>query len=58
LKVKNSKLTVLSGKSSDIIVEVNSKNLSEGDYKKTITIQTNDPDRSIQLLILNWTIKK
>lgn len=56
--VRPSKLSIAGGRSSEITVELNTKNLSEGDYKKSLTIQTNDPDNSFIILILNWSVKK
>ncbi len=53
-----SKLSIASGKSGYIIATLDSKGLNDGDYKKTITVQTNDPDNSFNLVILNWKVKK
>lgn len=58
LTVRHSKLTIAGGKSSDIVVELNTKNLTDGEYKKSITIQTNDPDNSFLILVLNWNVQK
>jgi hypothetical protein len=58
LAVRTGKLSVSGGKSSYIVVKLNSKNLSEGDYKKSFTIQTNDPENSFIILILSWKVQK
>lgn len=58
LAVRSSKLAVSKGKNADIIVTLNTKNLTEGDYKKSITIQTNDPDNTFVILVLSWKIQK
>ena len=58
LSVRTAKLSIAGGKSSDIIVELNTKNLSEGDYKKSFTVQTNDPENSFIILILSWKVQK
>ena len=58
LSVRTGKLSVSGGKSSYVILKLNSKNLSEGDYKKSITVQTNDPENSFIILILSWTVQK
>lgn len=58
LLVRTAKLTVAGGKSADLIVELNTKNLSEGDYKKSFTVQTNDPENSFLILILSWKVQK
>jgi len=58
LRVHPLKMTVSGGKKSDIKVELNSKKLSEGDYKKSFTIQTNDPENSFVILVLSWTVEK
>lgn len=52
------KLSVKSGKKSAITVTVDAKNMNNGDYKKTITLQTNDPDNSLVILVLNWKVQK
>lgn len=58
LFVHHPKLSIASGKSADMIIDLNSKTLTEGDYKKTLTIQTNDPDNSFIIIALNWKIVK
>ena len=55
---RQQQLTVRSGKSADIVLNLNTKNLSEGEYKKSIMIQTNDPDNSFMILVLSWTVLK
>lgn len=57
IEVEQSKMTVKGGKSSNLIIDVNTKNLPVGDYKKAFTIQTNDPDNSFILVTLNWRIQ-
>jgi hypothetical protein len=58
LNIRKTALSIAGGRNADIAVDLNTKNLSEGDYKKTITIQTNDPDKSFMILVLNWTVRK
>jgi len=58
LSVRHGKMSITGGKSSDIVVELNTKNLTDGDYVKHITIQTNDPDNSFIILIFNWSVQK
>jgi len=58
LAVKVSKNAIPGGKSSDIIVRLDSKNLAVGDYKKSLTLQTNDPENSFLILIVSWKIQK
>lgn len=58
LSIRQTKLTIASGKSGYIQVELNSKNLTDGEYKRSITIQTNDPDNSYMILELRWQIVK
>ena len=58
LNVRATKLTVVGGRNAEILVDLNTKNLSEGEYKKSITIQTNDPDNSFLLLVLTWKVLK
>jgi len=58
LKVKSSKNSVKGGKTADIIVDLDTKNMAEGEYTKSFTIQTNDPDNSYIGFIVSWVIKK
>jgi hypothetical protein len=58
LLIRPAKLSIGSGKSADLVVELNSKTLPVGDYKKTLTVQTNDPDNSFIVLVLNWKVQK
>ena len=58
LMVRSAKTKISGGKSSSIFVSLNTKNLSEGDYKKSITVQTNDPENSFLILILSWKVQK
>ena len=58
LTLRTGKLSIASGRSSYIVVNLNSKNLSEGDYKKSFTVQTNDPENSFVILILSWSVRK
>ena len=51
------KSSVSGGKSADITVDLNTKNMAEGDYKKSFTIQTNDPDNSYIIFVVSWTVK-
>jgi len=52
------KLSIPTGKSGDLIVDMNSKNLPLGEYTKAITLQTNDPDNTYVTLNFNWKIQK
>jgi hypothetical protein len=52
------KLTIAGGRTADITAEVNTKGLSVGEYRKSFTIQTNDPDNSFIILVLNWSVQK
>lgn len=56
IKVSQSNITVHSGKSAFISFDLDTKNLPEGEYRKPITIQTNDPDNSILIVVLNWKV--
>lgn len=58
ITVRPSKLSIGSGHSSDITVEVDTRNLTPGEYKKNLTLQTNDPQNSYVVIQVNWTIQK
>ncbi|MFZ4725948.1 MAG: DUF1573 domain-containing protein [Paludibacter sp.] len=57
LTVRSTKYSIPGGKTADLIVNLNTKNLTDGNYKKSFTIQTNDPDRSFLILVLSWSVK-
>ena len=57
LNVKARKATVQNGRSSDIAVTLDSKGLIPGDYKKSFTVQTNDPENSFVILVVAWKMK-
>jgi hypothetical protein len=52
------KLSVGSGKSESIVLDLDTKNLAEDKYTRSITVQTNDPDNSFVLLSLTWKTQK
>ena len=58
MSVRSAKTSISGGRSSSIYLSLNSKNLSEGDYKKSVTVQTNDPENSFIILILSWKVQK
>lgn len=58
LALHQSKLSIGSGKTGQISFTLDTKNLPEGDYKKSVTVQTNDPDNSFIILVTNWKVKK
>jgi hypothetical protein len=58
LTVRPAKLTVSEGRSLYITVDLNAKTLTEGDYKKSFTVQTNDPENSFLILIVSWKVQK
>lgn len=58
LAIHASKHSIANGQSGTIVAEVNSKNLSAGDYKKSFTIQTNDPDKSFMIYVVQWKVVK
>jgi len=55
--IKVPKTSIQSGKSAEILVKLDTKNLVVGEYKKTFTIQTNDPENSFLILIVSWSVK-
>ncbi|MDR3651631.1 MAG: DUF1573 domain-containing protein [Paludibacter sp.] len=57
LSVRALKNSIAGGKTSEIIVTLDSKNLSVGDYKKSFTIQTNDPENSFMFLVVSWRVQ-
>ena len=57
LSVKARKLSVQSGRSTDIQVSLDAKGLVVGEYKKSFTVQTNDPENSFIILVVGWKVK-
>lgn len=58
ITIRQTKLSVNGGKTGYISAELNTKGLAAGDYKKSITVQTNDPDSSFMILVLSWSVRK
>ena len=58
LMIRTSKNSLASNKSTDIVVKLDTKNLTEGEYKKSFTVQTNDPENSFLIVIVGWKIQK
>lgn len=58
IALHQSKLTIGSGKSGLISFVLDAKNLPEGDYIKSVTVQTNDPDNSFIIVTVKWKISK
>ncbi len=56
LQVK-SKSTVTAGKSTEINIDLSTKKMAEGEYKKSFTIQTNDPENSYIVFVVSWNVK-
>ena len=56
--VSPQKASVLSNRSVSLNVVLNTKNLTAGDYKKSFTIQTNDPENSYLILVVSWKVQK
>ncbi|MGC3979337.1 MAG: DUF1573 domain-containing protein [Paludibacteraceae bacterium] len=52
-----SQLSVKGGKTIHIVVDVDSKTLAKGDYKRSVTVQTNDPQNSYTILNFSWKVK-
>jgi Protein of unknown function (DUF1573) len=56
LQIK-SKSSVNTGKSGEITVDLSTKKMAEGEYKKSFTVQTNDPENSYIVFVVSWTVK-
>lgn len=56
--VHQTKMSVARGKSNFLIIDLFTKTLPEGDYKKSFTVQTNDPDNPFIILVMTWKVKK
>ncbi len=56
LFIKSERSSIGSGKKADVKIELNSKGLKPGKYKKTITLQTNDPQNSFIVVDVIWQI--
>ncbi|MBR2935990.1 MAG: DUF1573 domain-containing protein [Paludibacteraceae bacterium] len=49
--------TIKGGKKADIKVELNTADMTPGNYSRVITIITNDPAHAVVRLHMNWTIE-
>ena len=52
------KLSIKGGRTGELKIDIDSKSLPQGDYKKSFTIQTNDPENSMVVYTINWSVKK
>ena len=52
------RLSIKGGKTGELKIDIDTKTLPQGDYKKSFTIQTNDPENSFLIYTLSWTVKK
>lgn len=50
-------LEIRGGKTSTLKVDLNTKILDKGEYKKVVTLQTNDPMNQYVMLIFTWNVK-
>ncbi|MDD3321829.1 MAG: DUF1573 domain-containing protein [Paludibacter sp.] len=57
IKLHKSSMTIGSGKTGVVSFELNTQKLPAGSYKKTITLQTNDPQNSFIILMVDWTVQ-
>lgn len=58
LTVHPAKASIPNGRSQDITVQIDSKGATEGEYKQSFSIQTNDPDNSFALVTVEWKVLK
>ena len=56
--VRPEKASIANGRSHEFIIELDTKGLADGDYKKSFSLQTNDPDNSFALLTVAWKVVK
>lgn len=57
-KVRPEKASIANGRSHDFVIELDTKGLAVGDYKKSFSIQTNDPDNSFAMVTVAWKVVK
>jgi hypothetical protein len=58
MNVRPLKTSIANGQSGAIVAEVNTSRLPTGDYKKTFSVQTNDPDKSFMVYVVQWKVIK
>ena len=58
ISINSNELSINSGKKTNVKVELNTNGLQDGNYKKTITLQTNDYQNTFVVVELLWEIKK
>jgi len=58
LTIRPQKMSIAGGRAAEIIVDLNTKNLTEGEYRKSFTVQTNDPDNGFIILEVKWKVQK
>ena len=57
LSLKARKSSIESGRNTEINMTVDTKGLVPGDYKKSFTVQTNDPENTFVILVAGWKVK-
>lgn len=50
-------LSVKGGKTGELKIDINTKDSAKGEYKRIITMQTNDPQNSYVVFNLSWVVK-
>lgn len=50
-------MSVKGGKTGELKVDINTNNSAKGEYKRIITMQTNDPQNSYVVFNLSWVVK-
>ncbi|NLO72082.1 MAG: DUF1573 domain-containing protein [Porphyromonadaceae bacterium] len=56
ISIHPNRTTIRGGKTENIHLDIDSKYLPKGDYKKTFTVQTNDPNKSLVVYIVDFSV--
>lgn len=57
-KIMPAKMNIRGGVTGNLKIEIDTKNLNQGEYKKTFSVLTNDPSNSYVVYTINWTVIK
>lgn len=58
MNIRPLKTVIANGQSGQIHAEITTNSLPEGDYRKSFTVQTNDPDKSFMIYVVQWKVVK
>ena len=50
------RMTIRGGKTENLHLDIDTKYLPKGEYKKTFSVQTNDPNRVVVVYVVDFNV--